>query len=135
MTIFCGQRGRLRGQGVAEFAVTVPALMGVILSIVGVGFWLYAELVVTGAAQEGARVAARELATSVDGQQAAERFLVGGLGGRGTNLPVKVSQEVDSVTVEVGGEFPISVMLGQPIGLPLRASARLVRERFRPGGD
>src|SRR5256885_13223884 len=53
----------LRAQGLAEFAVVVPALMGAVFTIIGIGFWLYAQLVVAGAAQEGARVAAREGAT------------------------------------------------------------------------
>jgi hypothetical protein len=108
--------------------------MGIVLTIIGLGFWLYAQLVVAGAAQEGARVAARELATPVDGQEAAERLLLGGLGARGASIPVQVNQDADVVTVEISGEFPVSVMLGRPIGVPLRASARLVRERFRPGG-
>jgi hypothetical protein len=109
--------------------------MGIVLTIIGLGFWLYAQLVVAGAAQEGARVAARELATSADGQQAAERLLLGGLGARGTSIAVQVNQGADVVTVEIAGDFPVSVMLGRPIGVPLKASARLVRERFRPGGE
>src|SRR6516165_4764915 len=60
--------GRKRAQGLAAFAVAVPALMGAVFAIVGIGFWLYAQLVVAGAAQEGARVAARETGTLVEGK-------------------------------------------------------------------
>ena len=126
---------RAKGQGFAEFAVTVPALMGMVLTIIGAGFWLYAQFVVTGAAQEGARVAAREVASTRDGQQAAERLLVGGLGTRGSALSVQVAQDSEAVTVEIAGQFPVSVMLGQPVSVPLHASASLIRERFRPGGE
>jgi Flp pilus assembly protein TadG len=126
---------RAGAQGLAEFAVTVPALMGVVFSIIGAGFWLYAQFVVTGAAQEGARVAAREVASAADGQQAAQRLLLGGLGARGLALSVQVTQDADNVGVEIAGQFPVSVMLGQPVAVPLHASASLIRERFRPGGD
>ena len=128
-------RGRLPAQGLAEFAVVVPALMGAVFTIIGIGFWLYAQVVVTGAAQEGARVAAREGATLAEGQRAAEQMLVGGLGQRGSSVPVQVAGDADLVIVDVAGQFPISVMLGQPVGMPLHASARLARERFRPGGN
>jgi Flp pilus assembly protein TadG len=125
---------RLAGHGLAEFAVVVPVLMGVVFTIMGIGFWLYAQLVVAGAAQEGARVAAREGATLAEGQRAAEQFLVSGLGPRATSVAVRVAEDPDLVVVEVAGQFPVSVMLGQPVGMPLHASAQLARERFRPGG-
>jgi len=125
-------QGRVPAQGLAEFAVVVPSLMGAVFTIIGIGFWLYAQVVVTGAAQEGARVAAREGATMAEGQRAAEQMLVGGLGQRGSSVPVQVAGDADVVIVDVAGQFPISVMLGQPVGMPLHASARLVRERFRP---
>jgi hypothetical protein len=125
---------RLRAQGLTEFVVVVPVLMGAVFTIIGIGFWLYAQLVVAGAAQEGARVAARDGATLAEGQRAAEQFLVGGLGQRGTSIPVQIAEDTDLVVVDVAGQFPISVLLGQPVGMPLHASARLVPERFRPGG-
>jgi hypothetical protein len=128
-------QGRVPAQGLAEFAVVVPSLMGAVFTIIGIGFWLYAQVVVAGAAQEGARVAAREGATLAEGQRAAEQVLVGGLGQRGSSVPVQVAGDADLVIVDVAGQFPISVMLGQPVGVPLHASARLVRERFRPGGN
>lgn len=126
---------RCRSQGLAEFAVAVPALMGAVLGIIGVGFWLYAQLVVSGAAQEGARVAAGEQATLVEGQNAAQRLLVGSLGPRGDSLPVAMSEDADVVVVDISGQFPVSGMLGQPVSVPLHATARQVRERFRPGGN
>jgi Flp pilus assembly protein TadG len=135
MIVVTARIRRTKGQGFAEFAVTVPALMGVVFGIIGAGFWLYAQFVVTGAAQEGARVAAREVASAADGQQAAERLLVGGLGARGSALSVQMAQDSDTVSVEIVGQFPVSVMLGQPLSVPLHASASLIRERFRPGGD
>ena len=82
---------RLPAQGLAEFAVVVPALMGAVLTTIGIGFWFYAQVVVAGAAQEGARVAAREGATLAEGQRAAELVLVGGLGQRGSSVPVQVA--------------------------------------------
>src|SRR5207302_9706108 len=92
-------RWRLPAQGLAEFAVVVPALTGAVFTIIGIGFWLYAQLVVAGAAQEGARVAAREGATLAEGQRAAEQVLVGGLGPRGAGVPVRVIEDIDLVVV------------------------------------
>jgi len=126
---------RHRAQGLAGFAVVVPALMGLVLTIIGIGFWLYAQLVVAGAAQEGARVAAREGATLAEGQRAAQQLLAGGLGPGGLRLPVQVAEDPDVVLVDIAGQFPVSVLLGQPVAVPLHASARSVRERFRPGGS
>jgi Flp pilus assembly protein TadG len=125
----------MRAQGLAAFAVAVPALMGGVFAIVGIGFWLYAQLVVAGAAQEGARVAARETGTLVEGEDAARRFLTGSLGPRGTGLPIATSEDADVVVVNVSGQFPVAVMLSEPVGVPLHATARQVRERFRPGGS
>src|SRR6516162_8360343 len=100
--------GRMRAQGLAAFAVAVPALMGAVFAIVGIGFWLYAQLVVAGAAQEGARVAARETGTLVEGEDAARRFLAGSLGARGTGLPITMSEDADVVVVDVSGQFPVA---------------------------
>src|SRR5262249_21042179 len=127
-------RHHAHAQGIAEFAITVPALMGAVITIIGTGFWLYTQLVAAGAAQEGARVAARELATAADGQQAAERFLSNSLGPSAAEIPVRVTEDADIVVVEVVGQFPVSVMLGRAVGVPLHVTARMPREHFRPGG-
>src|SRR5215831_18273522 len=127
-----GSLDRSRGQGLAQFALVLPALMGAVFGIIGVGFWLYGQLVVVGAAQEAARVAAREEATLVDGQAAGGRLLTGSLGTRGTSLAISMAEDADLVTVVISGEFPVSVMLGLPVTMPLHATARQVRERFRP---
>ena len=47
------------GQALVEFAVVIPIFLLIIIGIIGVGYMLVAEQVVTYAAREGARIGAQ----------------------------------------------------------------------------
>jgi|SRR5713226_1690724 len=117
----------------AEFAVGGVALAIVLVALVQLGFWLYAQNVVVAAAQEGAAVAAREDGTAEDGSMRARAFLVASLGPSADRVNVQVQQDADVATADVSGSWPVAV-LGPIVHAPIHASATLERERFRPGG-
>jgi hypothetical protein len=124
---------RQRGDVIAEFAVSGVALAIVIVALVQLGFWLYAQNVVVAAAQEGAAVAAREDGTAEDGSQRAQALLVASLGPSADRVTVRVQQDANQATADVSGSWPVMV-LGPVVNAPVHASATLERERFRPGG-
>jgi hypothetical protein len=119
----------------AAFAVAGVALVGVMLALGNLAFWLYAQNVVTAAAQEAAVVASREDGTVQDGQRRAQALLVAGLG-PGAEHVTRIDVKIDAgvATANVQGTWPV-VLLGPSVGAPLHATATIERERFRPGGN
>lgn len=126
--------GRARGHGLAEFAVTSLAMVGLVVGVADVALWLHAQNVVIAAAQEAAAVAAREGGTSEQAQRAAQDLLRAGLGAEAAGMePVQVTIDVDAVSADVRGTWHVA-LLGPLVPVPLHAQATLVREEFRPWG-
>jgi Flp pilus assembly protein TadG len=122
-------------QGLAEFAVISVALLVVVIGISNLAFWLYAQQVVTAAAQEAAVVASREDGTVADGREAGQSMLRAGLGATAVTEVADVAVWLDSevARAEVRGRWPMTVG-GPLLYVPLKATASLARDRFRPGG-
>jgi hypothetical protein len=119
----------------AAFAVAGVALVGAMLALGNLALWLYAQNVVTAAAQEAALVASREDGTAQDGQQRAQALLAAGLGPGVEHVTnIDVSIDANAATASVGGTWPV-VLLGPAASAPLHATATIERERFRPGGN
>jgi hypothetical protein len=119
----------------AAFAVAGVALVGAMLALGNLALWLYAQNVVTAAAQEAAVVASREDGTIQDGQRRAQALLVAGLGPGAEHVTnIDVSINASAATASVQGTWPV-VLLGPAASAPLHATATIERERFRPGGN
>jgi uncharacterized membrane protein YqiK len=119
----------------ASFAVAVVALVGVVLALGNLALWLYAQNVVTAAAQEAAVVASREDGTVQEGQQRARGVLVASLGPGAEHVTrIDIRIDANAATVNVQGVWPV-VLLGPAASAPLHATATIERERFRPGGN
>ena len=133
-------RRRLRrsprsGATLPEFALTFPLLLLVLLAVLQFALVVHAGQVVTAAAQEGARVAATEGRTPQEGEAYAAALLRAGLGAPAATFAVAVAYEPpsgDTTVASVSGTYPLTVPLPGG-GIPLRATARLRTERFRPG--
>ena len=108
-----------QGQGIVEFALIVPVFLLLVFGILEVGRVLYAQLLVTEAAREGARA----VAISGDRRQAA--IVVAKFPGAyttrvtpapliyGQNVSVEVSTTVEIITPMIGAilrpnPFPVS---------------------------
>ena len=125
---------RQPAQGMAAFAVTSLALVGVMLALANLAVWLYAQNVVTAAAQEAAVVASREDGTVAAGKERARALLAASLGAGAQHVTsIDISLDAGAATVNVQGTWPV-VLLGPMANAPLHATATIERERFRPGG-
>ena len=127
------QRGQ-RGQALVEAAVALPLLLLAAVGLVQLALVAHAYNVVTGAAQDGARVAAAVDRTLADGEAHTTALLRAGLG-RSATVTVAGGQrpagspEVVEIAVQAGLQ-PIVPWLGEAT-IPLRSRAVMSKERFR----
>lgn len=126
---------RAPAEGLAGFAATLPLVLFVTLVAVEFAFWLHAQGVVMAAAQEGARVAAREDGTAAEGERTARALLEAGLGASAGRVGLVVQVGDDLVAVDAWGTWPVLVALDGAVSAPLHAQASVTRERFRPFGQ
>jgi Flp pilus assembly protein TadG len=129
------RRSPLCGATLPEFALTFPLLLLVLLAVLQFALVVHARQVVTAAAQEGARVAATEGRTPQEGEAYAAALLRAGLGAPAATFAVAVAYEPpsgDTTIASISGTYPLTVPLPGG-GVPLRATARMRTERFRPG--
>ncbi len=125
---------RHSAQTVAAFAVAGTALVFVVLALGNLALWLYAQNAVTAAAQEAAVVASREDGTAADAEQRAQTLLRASLGPGAEHVTsVVVTVDASTATARVQGSWPV-VLVSTLADAPLRATATMERERFRPGG-
>ncbi len=125
---------RRPAQTLASFAVAGTALVAIVLALGNLAFWLYAQNAVTAAAQEAAVVASREDGTPQGALQTARALLAASLGPGAEHVKtIDISVDANVATASVQGSWPV-VLLGPLTSAPLRATATIERERFRPGG-
>lgn len=130
-------RGRLidgeAGQSTLEMALALPVLLMVLLGVVQFALVHHARSVVMTAAQEGARFAAAEERTAMDGIDRARGVLQSGLGPTGAAFDVAGWTTPESAIVEVTGAYPLTIPWVASEGIPLRATADVRKEEFRSG--
>jgi Flp pilus assembly protein TadG len=113
-----------------EVAVLMPVVIALVLVPFQIGLWWHASQVASAAAREAVDVAQVEGATEADGVAAAHWFL--DAAGNLTEPDVTVTQNTDTVTVEVTGRAPRLLP-----GFDWQVSATAVGsiERFIPEPD
>jgi Flp pilus assembly protein TadG len=122
-----------RGQAAVEAAVVLPLLLLVAIGLVQFALFVHAQGVVTGAVQDGARVAAAEGRTPADGVAHAEALLRAGLGRSAHDVTVRGSGDGETVALEARGSMRTIIPWVADATLPLGARAIVSRERFRGG--
>ena len=130
-------RGRFLGRAqlgasTLEVALVLPVLLMSIMALLQLGLFLHAQNVVTAAVQDGARIAAEEDRSITEGQAHARALLTDGLGRSARTVAVRGRGDRDSVTLTVSGRYPTIIPWVNGNSLPLKASATVSRERFRP---
>ncbi len=125
-----------RGQALLETAIALSLLLTVLVALVQLALYVHARNVVTAAAQEGARMAAAEGTRLDDGEAHGRKLLEAGLGPSAAYLKVRAEQDLEAQTVTVVAEGSLRVIIPLVPGssLPLRASATMSEEQFRPQG-
>ena len=128
-----GTRPAERGQAMVEAAVVLPLLLLVAIGLVQFALFVHAQGVVTGAVQDGARVAAAEGRTAADGVAHAQALLGAGLGRSARDVTVRGSEGGETVALEADGRLRTIVPWVADATLPLGARAVVSKERFRAG--
>jgi hypothetical protein len=126
--------GRLRSQAMVEWALVLPILVTLLLSLTQVALYLHARDVLVAAAQEGARLAAEDGRHLEDGYERVRSLVRAGLGDAVERVEPRGQQDAELVEMHI--ESALRPILPIPIGdgLPIVVHASVSRERFRPGG-
>lgn len=119
-----------------ETALVFPLLLLVTIGLVQLALFYHAQNVVTGAAQDGARVAASEGRPVSDGVAHTQALLRAGLGPSVSLISVQGADAGDVVIVEAQGRLRLIIPWVGDGAVPLHARAIVSKERFRggPGG-
>lgn len=119
-----------KGQALAEAAIALPILLLVALALVQFALYVQAEGVVTGAVQDGARVAAAEDSTLGDGVLHTQALLRAGLGRNANDVSVQGVVGSDTVMIEARGHLRLIIPWVGGGSLPLHARSVVSQERF-----
>ena len=119
------------GQALAEVAVAFPLLLIVAVALVQFALFHHAQSVVTGAVQDGARVAASEDRTVADGVAHAQALLQAGLGRTAGDVALEGIDGGDAIALEARGKLHTIVPWVADATLPLGARAVMSKEKFR----
>lgn len=122
-----------RGQALVEVAITFPVLLLVALGILQLALFAHAQHVVTGAVQDGARVAAAADRTTADGVRHAGSLLGAGLGQAASDVAVTGTEGRDTVTLVAQGRLRTIIPWFGSATLPLGARSSVSKERFHAG--
>ena len=120
------RRPRERGQATVEFALVLPLVVALLLTVVQVALVARAHVLVAGAARDAARVAA------VDGHPTRARdAAVRGSGLDPARLEVQVQIGPELVTAQVSYRDPTSVPLAGRLVGDVTVQAKVVMRRER----
>ncbi|CCF85420.1 TadE family protein [Nitrolancea hollandica] len=121
------------GNALVETALAFPILLMVALGLIQFAIFVHAQLVVTGAAQDGARIAAAEDRGLAEGLTHTQSLLQAGLGEHAKGVTAWGSADDDMVAIEAEGRLPTIIPWVVKTSLPLHARSVVSKERFRVG--
>lgn len=122
-----------RGQALVEAAITFPLLLMTAIGLVQFAIFVHAQTVVTGAVQDGARVAASEDQSLADGVSHTRALLAAGLGRSVSDISVSGAEGAGTVAVRAQGRLRLIIPWSADAALPLSARAAVSKERFHAG--
>jgi Flp pilus assembly protein TadG len=122
-----------RGQALVEVAVAFPVLLLTAIGLMQFALFVHAQNVVTGAVQDGARVAAAEDRTLAEGVAHSQAVLQAGLGRGAADVNVQGVDGGQTVTIEARGRLRAVIPWVADAALPLSARAVMAKERFYAG--
>lgn len=122
-----------RGEATLELALVLPVLLTILVGIVQFALVSHARLVTSTAAQEGARLAAAEGRTALDGVTRTQNVLRSGLGATGAAFTVTAEEGREGVSVVAKGDYPLFIPWVTGRSIPIEARAAVYREAFRSG--
>jgi Flp pilus assembly protein TadG len=103
------------------------------LALVQFALFYHAQSAVTGAVQDGARIAAAEDRSVSDGIAHTQTLLNAGLGASVGDVQVSGQDDGETVSIEARGHLQLIIPWVTDMTLPLEARAMMSKERFRSG--
>lgn len=121
------------GQATVEAALAFPLLLVLALGLTQFALFYHAQTVVTGAVQDGARVAAAADRSVADGVAHAQALLNAGLGRAAADVTLEGTDGGYAVAVEARGRLHTIIPWVADATLPLWARSVASKEKFRVG--
>ena len=125
---------RSRAQALVESALVLPFAVTLSLGVLQVVLYVHARDVLVTSVQEGARLAAEDGRALDDGLTRAQTLVSAGLGHALDPVLLRMTADEQLVTLSADAGLRPIIPLPGVDRWPLRAVARVSRERFRPGG-
>ena len=122
-----------RGSIILEAALVFPLLLMAAIGLVQFALFEHAQNVVTGAVQDGARVASSEDGTLAEGVDYAKTILAAGLGPTAGQIQVQGLDGGDAIAIQAQGQLHMIFPWIADATLPLQARSVVSKERFRAG--
>ena len=119
------------GQGTLELALALPALLVVLVGAVQLALVQHARNVTDTAAAEGARLAAAEGHTLLEGAARTREVLASGLGRSGEAFTVRAEDRGGTVALEASGRYRLFIPWVSDLSVPLESRSEISREELR----
>jgi len=121
------------GQSTVELALALPVLLVVLIGAVQFALVHHAENVVHTATAEGARLAAGEGNSLLDGAERTHAVLEAGLGPTGSAFAVSAEDWGETVVARASGEYRLFIPWVTDLAITIESSSEVRREGFRSG--
>lgn len=121
------------GQSSVELALALPMLLIVLMGAVQFALVHHARNVANTATAEGARLAAGEGNSLLDGAVRTRSVLEAGLGRTGAAFAVTAEDHGETVATRASGEYRLFIPWVSNLTLPIQSSSEVRKEGFRSG--
>ena len=121
------------GQSSVELALALPVLLIVLIGAVQFALVHHAENVANTATAEGARLAAGEGNSLLEGAVRTRDVLEAGLGRTGAAFAVTAEDRGETVVTRASGEYRLFIPWVSNLALPIESSSEVRKEGFRSG--
>ncbi|MCY4640866.1 MAG: pilus assembly protein [Chloroflexi bacterium] len=121
------------GQATLELALVLPALLVVLLGAVQLALVQHAGSVADTAAAEGARLAASEGGSLLEGAERTREVLRAGLGTSGSGFSVRAEHRGEVVATEASGRYRLFIPWVRDLHVRIESRSEVRREGLRGG--
>ena len=119
------------GQSTVELALVLPVLLIVLLGAVQFALVHHAENVAATATAEGARLAAGEGGSLLDGAARTRSVLEAGLGQTGSAFAVTVEDRGETVVTNTTGQYALFIPWVSSLAVTIESTSEVRKEGFR----
>jgi Flp pilus assembly protein TadG len=121
------------GQTTVELALALPVLLVVLIGAVQFALVHHAENVADTATAEGARLAAGEGNSLLDGAVRTRSVLEAGLGDTGAGFAVTAEDHGETVVAHASGEYRLFIPWVTDLAITIDSTSEVRKEEFRRG--